>query len=62
MDISPSTETVNFRWDRKELISLIKLVEKFNLSKFYLAEVPCCIKGFFCIQEHRRRRHVIVEI
>jgi hypothetical protein len=32
VDISPSIETLNFHCERKELIRLIKLVEKFNLD------------------------------
>jgi hypothetical protein len=32
LDILPSTETLNFRCERMKLISLIKLVEKFNLN------------------------------
>jgi hypothetical protein len=64
VEISPSTETVDFRSDTKELISLIKLVENFNLIKL-ISPFPSerkCIKGSFDIQEYRRRRHVIVEI
>jgi hypothetical protein len=32
VDISPSAETLNFRCKRNELMSLIILVEKFNLD------------------------------
>jgi hypothetical protein len=35
VDISPSTETLNFLRQRKEPISLIKLVENSNLDYFY---------------------------
>jgi hypothetical protein len=34
-DSSPSTESLNFLWERKELISLIKLDENFNSDNFY---------------------------
>jgi hypothetical protein len=33
--ISPSTETLNFLWERKEPMSLIRLVENFNLDSLY---------------------------
>jgi hypothetical protein len=35
VDISPSTETMNLRCERKELMSLIKLVENSNLDNLY---------------------------
>jgi hypothetical protein len=35
VDISPATETLNFVCERKEPISLIKLVENSNLDNFY---------------------------
>jgi hypothetical protein len=35
VDISPSTETLNFPSERMELISLIKLVEKCNFDNLY---------------------------
>jgi hypothetical protein len=35
VDISPSTETLNFICERKEPISLIKLVENSNLDNLY---------------------------
>jgi hypothetical protein len=54
VDISPSTETLNFLWERKEPISLIRLIDNFNLD--------VVSKAFFNIQEYRSRRHVIVEI
>jgi hypothetical protein len=34
IDISPSTKALNFRWERNELISLIKLVENYNLITY----------------------------
>jgi hypothetical protein len=33
--ISPSTETLNFLWERKELISLTRLIGNFNLDNVY---------------------------
>jgi hypothetical protein len=41
VDISPSTETLNFLYERNELISLIKLVEKSNLDNLYIK--PGCL-------------------
>jgi hypothetical protein len=35
VDISPSTETLNFHSVRNELISLITLVENFNLDNYF---------------------------
>jgi hypothetical protein len=35
VDISPSTETLNFLCERKEPMSLIKLVENSNLDNLY---------------------------
>jgi hypothetical protein len=36
VDISlPSTETLNFLWERKELISLIRLIQNFNSDNLY---------------------------
>jgi hypothetical protein len=35
VDISPSTETLNFLWERKEPISLIRLIKKCNLDNLY---------------------------
>jgi hypothetical protein len=32
VDIPPSTETLNFLWQRKELIGLIRFIENFNLD------------------------------
>jgi hypothetical protein len=32
VDNAPSTETLNFLWQRKELISLIRFIESFNLD------------------------------
>jgi hypothetical protein len=39
-DISPSTETENFLFERKELMSLIKLAGKFILDNLY--SKPLC--------------------
>jgi hypothetical protein len=36
VDISPSAETQNFRCERNELISLIKLIENSNLDNLYI--------------------------
>jgi hypothetical protein len=36
VDISPSTETLNFRWERNEPISVIKLVENCNLDNLLI--------------------------
>jgi hypothetical protein len=33
--ISPSTEILNFLWERKELISLIRLIENCNVDNLY---------------------------
>jgi hypothetical protein len=63
VEISPSIEALNFLWDKKELINLIKLNE--NCIFFQLAQqanVPCSVKGFLNIQELRSRRHSIVEV
>jgi hypothetical protein len=62
VDISPYTETLNFLCERNEPISLKKLVENSNLENLYSKPVSFRIKGFFNVQEHRRRRHVIVKI
>jgi hypothetical protein len=35
VDISPSAETLNFLRERKELISLIRLIENFNLDNLH---------------------------
>jgi hypothetical protein len=35
VDISPSTETLNFLCERKELMSFIKLIENANLDNLY---------------------------
>jgi hypothetical protein len=40
VDISPSTETLKFHCERKELISLIKLIEISNLDSLY--SKPAC--------------------
>jgi hypothetical protein len=57
VDISPATDSVNFRSDRKELISLIKFVENFNLYN----KPECCVvsEAFSYTQEYLRRRHVV---
>jgi hypothetical protein len=46
VDISPSTETVNFLWERKELISSIRLIKNVNSNNLY--NKPRChvSKGF----------------
>jgi hypothetical protein len=35
IDISPSTETLNFLIERKELISLVRLIENFDVDDSY---------------------------
>jgi hypothetical protein len=35
VDSSPSTETLNFLWDRYELVSFIKLTESCNFDNLY---------------------------
>jgi hypothetical protein len=63
VDISPSTETLNFIFDRKELISLIKLIENSNLDSLHSKPVCYVVsKVYFNIQEHRGRRHFVVEV
>jgi hypothetical protein len=59
---SPSTETLNFLLLRNEAISLIKLAQNFSSHRLYSR--PGChgVESFLDIQEHRSRRHIIVEI
>jgi hypothetical protein len=60
VDISSSIETLNFHCERKELISLIKLVEKFNLDNFD----PCLEAGpkcKHCLQQYMLRLLVTME-
>jgi hypothetical protein len=38
VDISPSTETLNLRFERKELMSLTKPVENFSLENLYISQ------------------------
>jgi hypothetical protein len=57
-DISPSTETQNLRCERKVLMSLIKLVENSNLDNLH-SKPECHVVD---IEEHRGRRHIIVEV
>jgi hypothetical protein len=59
VDISPSTKTLNFLLDRKELISLTVLIEKFNLIYLYDERVPGGIKGFLDNQEYCSHREVV---
>jgi hypothetical protein len=64
VDISPSTQTLHFLLERNELISFIILAEKFKFDNLY--NKPRCqviSKVFFSdIQEHRSRRHIVVEV
>jgi hypothetical protein len=60
VDISPYTETMNSRCERKELMSLINLVE--NSNNLQQATVPCGIEGLFDVQEQRGRRSIIVDL
>jgi hypothetical protein len=56
-DLSPSTETLNFRCDRNELISLITRVE--NCSTGNLQSKSWChvvSQPFFDIEGYRKRR------
>jgi hypothetical protein len=48
--ISPSTETLNFLWERKEPISLIRLIENFNSNNLY-SKPRCHVisKDFFSL-------------
>jgi hypothetical protein len=55
VDISPSTETLNFRSERKELISCINLVENSNYDNLYSR--PECH-----VQEYHSPRHFVVVI
>jgi hypothetical protein len=59
VDISPFTETLNLLCERKEPISLIKLVENSNLDSLYSHVVS---KALFNVQEHSVSGHFIVEI
>jgi hypothetical protein len=63
VDISPSTETLNFLFERKELMSLIFSAENFNVNNVYSR--PGCqdlSDTFFDIHEYHLRRHVFIEI
>jgi len=60
VDSSPSTITLNFLLERRDLISLIKLDENCNLDSLYSKPVPCSVKGFFDIEENRSRGHTEV--
>jgi hypothetical protein len=59
VDISPSTETLNILCDRKELTSLIKLIENSNLDSLYSKPVCHVVSK---VQEHRSCRHFVVEV
>jgi hypothetical protein len=55
-DISASTETLHLHCERKKLMSLIKLVENYNLDNLY-SKPECHVvsKAFIDGQEHRGR-------
>jgi hypothetical protein len=50
VDSSPSTETLNFLWDKYVLISFIKLTV--IISIIYITSQ---VKGFLNVQEYRSR-------
>jgi hypothetical protein len=52
LDISPSTETLNFLWERKELISLIRLIENVNLDNLYSKPKCQVVANAFLISEN----------
>jgi hypothetical protein len=56
VDISPSTETLNFLRETKELMSLIRLIENFNSDNLY--SKPRCL---FNIQEESSLGYAVVE-
>jgi hypothetical protein len=62
VDISPSAETLNFRCERKEPISLIKLVENYNFDNLYSRPVCRGVKGFFDVQEHRSQDILLLKL
>jgi hypothetical protein len=52
VDISPSTETLNFLCDRKELISIIKLIENSNLDSLYSKPVCHVVSKAFSMSKN----------
>jgi hypothetical protein len=59
---SPSTETLNFLLVRKEVISLIRLVESSNCAGLMAGQSATLCKCILDIQEYRSFRHNVVEI
>jgi hypothetical protein len=60
VDISPSTKTLNFLSERKELISWIKLVENSNFDIFY--SNPECheVSNVFSMSENTAAIHILL--
>jgi hypothetical protein len=52
VDISPLTKTLNFLWERKELISVIRLVEIFNSDNLYSKPRCHVVARAFLISEN----------
>ena len=52
VDVSPSTETLNFLLERNDLISLTVLTEKFNLSNLYSNQGCQVVSNAFSISKN----------
>jgi hypothetical protein len=48
----PSIETLNFHWERKELVSLIKLVENSHLDNLYSNPLCHAVSNAFSISKN----------
>jgi hypothetical protein len=64
VDILTSTKALNLRFERKEPMSFIKLVENSNLDNLYTKPENRVvgITGLFNVREHHGHRHFIVDI
>jgi hypothetical protein len=47
VEFSPSTDTLNFRWERNELISLINVVENCNLDTYRASQCAMLYQRLF---------------
>jgi hypothetical protein len=50
--ISPMNETLNFLWERKEPISLIRVIENFNLDNLYSKPMCHVVSKAFSISKN----------
>jgi hypothetical protein len=62
VDISPSTETLNFLCERKELISFTRLIGNFGLGNLYSKPRCHVVSKAFSISKNTAAVDIIVEI